>query len=488
MNIPVFRIVAVSAILLGLVCLTAVPAQAGQLDKGLLKKSGHILYYLSDAGYKNVGVLPFEVEKGERKASSKTSPLALNLATRLENTLIMSQDPTGKTIGIIRAASATAAQNRVGNYQTSATAFRKLFEQSYPLAWGNKKVKVNAFLTGRVLNKGKDRSKTTVIVEAFDANSRKDGKLVKEKVCEFEVPTDRALLADLGYSWSLSPVVLRRGYTPGQRDRLAIRQVASRDEEGEEKPQPGQKKAYSPENIAGFTLKVYYNDQPQEITPLSQRYQGGRLPLYQVPPAPPGAKITMSMTRTDESDRVLGVVLKLNGQSSWQREDAENIRCKKWIYESARTGKPDWYRGFYTDTTGKNLLEWKSLTPEASEEKAREMGARVGWIDIEVFASSQGPKPEEDDQVMQVSTRSVGKKAIKRGSSLKEVGAALRKANNARVKLTKLPFEAKLTARRNLIDAEVEPMEGGEIEEAELPNAESLGAIAIRYWDRKKDE
>src|SRR4051794_16692118 len=110
---------AVPSLLVGLCLLAAGPVRAGQLDRGLLRKGGHVLHYLNDRGYRNVGVLPFQVTRGERSASSQPSPLALTLAPRLENTLVMSQDPTGRTIGIIRGASATAARGRVGAYPSS---------------------------------------------------------------------------------------------------------------------------------------------------------------------------------------------------------------------------------------------------------------------------------------------------------------------------------------------------------------------------------
>jgi hypothetical protein len=464
----------------------ATPARADQLDRDLLRRGGQILYRLDDLGYRCVGVLPFQVVRGNRQASSQTSPLALNLATRLENTLILSQDPAGKTIKVIRAASATASRRGASAYQTSPAAFRKLFELDYTPAWGSKKVKANAFLTGRVINQGKDRSKTTVIIEAFDATSRKDGKLVKARVLQFDVATDRALLTDLGYGWSLSPVVLRRGYNARERDRLAVRQVTRRDEEGAQQPQPGQSNQFTPVNLAGFTFEISYNGEKQEITSLSQRQQGQRLPLYQVPPAPPGAKIVLTLTRKDDSDRMLGVVLKVNGQSTWKREDGENSQCKKWLYGSERVDKPDRFLGFYMDTTGKNLRKFKSLTPEESEERANQLGARVGWIDIEVFASSQGQKDtdDEEDGAKFISARSLGPRPKKPRTTLRAVQAALSKANRVKVKQTRLPAPAVLS--RDVIDADVEASEGGDIQTGSLPNPESLGGIAIRYWERGK--
>jgi hypothetical protein len=257
-----------AVILLGLLCRAGIgSARAGQLDRALLSRGGQVIYYLDDKGYRNVGVLPFEVKKGNRPGSTENSPLALNMTTRLENTLIVSQDASGKTIGVIRNAAGAIRRKKVGAWETSASALSRLFTQEYDLAWGGKKAKADAFLTGRIINKGKSRATTTVVIESFDARSMKEGKLVKEKVCSFDVTTDRALLSDLGFSFALSPTVLRRGVTPRDRDRLAIRQVARRDEDDDDEPQAGQSKAHTPDDIAGFSFELLYDSLPGAARP-----------------------------------------------------------------------------------------------------------------------------------------------------------------------------------------------------------------------------
>jgi hypothetical protein len=477
------RLTAAVVLLVGLLCFGGSRSLAGQLDGALLRKGGYVLEYLNDKGYRNVGVLPFQVKKGSRPVSFEDAPVSLNLTTRLENTLIVSQNPAGKTIGVIRNASGTANRNRVGPYRTSPSAFSKLFAQKYDLAWGGRKVKADAFLTGRVVNAGKGRARTSVVVEVFDSRSMKGGKLLRQRVCKFDLPTDRALLGDLGYAWALSPTVLSRGFRAADRDRLALRQVAGADETGEDEPQPGQSNAHTPENVAGFRFEIFY-DKKQRISPLRGSREGQRLPLYQVPPAPPGSDVVMVLTRIDESDRTLGVVLKVNGLSTWRKEDAENILCRKWLYDPDRKGKPDRFLGFYLDVKGKNLLKFRSLTAEESEARASALGNRVGWIDIEVFASKEeSDEKEEDAPVKKISTRGVPR-GLARGAGLRAVQAAISKTNNFRVKPVKLPFGTPKLIPRTLIDAEVAPLAGGEFEWGELPRPESLGSLSIRYHDR----
>jgi hypothetical protein len=266
---------------------------------------------------------------------------------------------------------------------------------------------------------------------------------------------------------------------------LAARQVARRDEDGDDTPVMGQSRSHTPNNIAGFSFELYYNDEKQPITPLGQARTGQRMPLYQAPAAPDGAKIVMVLTRKDKSDRPLGVVLKVNSQSTWQREDMDNLRCRKWLYRPEKTGERDEFLGFYMDTSGKNLLPFRSLTAEESLEAASTMGARVGWIDIEVFASGSEEGGDSSEESMMVSTRG-GARAARKGSSLRSVQAAIRKANNVRVKPVKFSFTPSRVTRRALIDAEVEPIEGQVITTGSLPNPESIGSIAIRYWARGK--
>src|SRR5262249_15837914 len=141
----------------------------------------------------------------------------------------------------------------------------------------------------------------------------------------------------------------------------------------------------------------------QEITPLPQDGEGPQAPAFQVATAPEGAEVALVLTRNDTSNEMLGVVVKLNGQSLWNKEDKEAEKCRKWLYAPSRK-EPDRYEGFYTGLEGRNLLKFRTLTAEEAMVKASELGNRVGWIDVTVFGSSKQKGAQTPE--MQISTRS----------------------------------------------------------------------------------
>src|SRR5262249_31366901 len=128
------------------------PARADSLDQVLLQKSGKILHHLHRLGYRNVGVLPFIVKKGIRPAGFAQGPISANLPARLENALILAQDPEGKQIGIIRDAAGQAREAGIGSFREDGKELDRLFALDYQLAWGTKKVKADAFVTGQVIH------------------------------------------------------------------------------------------------------------------------------------------------------------------------------------------------------------------------------------------------------------------------------------------------------------------------------------------------
>jgi hypothetical protein len=455
-------------------------AEAGSLDKALLDRSGDIVAYLKQKKINNVGVLPFRVKLGERQALFAGGPLATNLPRRVENALIMTMDPDeGLAVGVIRDAAATAGKGGVDSYRTKERAFRKLFALDYPLAWGDRTVKPDAFLTGEVHNAGADRGKTKVVVNLITPASWRTDRVVPAKTWTFEARTDTMLAADLGYNFSLSPLVLKRGSLLGRRDQLVVEQVTREDEAGDRKPTQSQTQQHTPDNIAGFSFELHYGGVRQKLTPMSES-QGAKAPVYTAPPAPVGSPISMYLTRTDGEDRKLGLLVLVNGKSTLDLEDAEPISCRKWIYDVKTKGRRDRWDGFYQSGEGGKLsvLPFKALTAEESEAKAHELGGRAGWIDVFVFASKEGsPAVDEDEKELLITTRGMPRaKAAPR--TLKELRAALLNANN-------LKQRERLVVRREggLILHEMEAVEAGTFSTDELPHPVVLGHLSVRYYD-----
>src|SRR5580704_6430817 len=173
-------------------------ARADNLDDRLLKATPGIVRQLHDGGYQNVGVLHFRVEKGKNvgaKAAFTIGTIAESLAERLENSLALCDK---ESLNVIHDASAAAAAARVGAWYRTPAERPKLFKLSYPLAWGDEKVAADAFLTG-VVRVPDDLEHVTVAVELMAKGS--PGRL--QPVAEFEVPTDRSLLRDLGQTFAV---------------------------------------------------------------------------------------------------------------------------------------------------------------------------------------------------------------------------------------------------------------------------------------------
>ena len=110
-NRRAFSIASLFAVALTMCFVSA--TRAGRLDRELIKNSAPLIQYLSKQQVKNVGILPFEVKKGSRKASVDAAPLATSMPTRLENTLIMALQTD--SFGVVRNPAGTARKAKVGD-------------------------------------------------------------------------------------------------------------------------------------------------------------------------------------------------------------------------------------------------------------------------------------------------------------------------------------------------------------------------------------
>jgi len=191
------------------------------LDTALNAHAQSILRYLRDHHCRNVGILKFRVKKGEQPVSFRVGLLNDNLAERLETALILAntQQPP---IGIIHDASHTAASRNLLQYDKPAGQ-HALFEQEYPLAWGNTLVHPDQFLTG-IVRVRSDMKSVTVVVEAFGPKSPK-----QDKVLEFPVATDRSLLADLNECFHVKSRQLKKHSRDIDLDEDAAQDAAERD-------------------------------------------------------------------------------------------------------------------------------------------------------------------------------------------------------------------------------------------------------------------
>ena len=461
-----------------LIALVAVSsATAGQLDRKLLENAGAVIDHVSKHKVKNVGILPFQVRKGSRAASLDAAPLARAMPVRLENTLIMALEVD--SFGIVRDPAGSA---KAGDYLTDKAEFDKLFDAKYERAWDGAKVAVDRFLTGRIEPSPDSRSRTKVSIVSFTKASWKDGKVVPTPVVEFEVPTDRTLLADLGYNFALPRSALSPKVKPTERTRLAV-SLVTRREAGSEAAE-GSSSAFTPDDIAGFAFEVRYDGAKQKIEEIVSDKAGQKAPEYVVPAPPPGAKVVLYLKRTDTSDVTLGVVLKVNGVSTCDKEDADSQLCRRWVYRPDRAGADDPYEGFYMGADASSLLRFETIGKERAK-SIDQLGHRTGWLDIDVFASQGKDKPklaqteEEEADAPLVMTRSVPKTA--KGAKFADYQKALFAANRQQ----RGEGAVEKRTAEGIIYHPIKPESVAPASEAALPNPELIGHLSIRYRSGK---
>jgi hypothetical protein len=415
-------------------------ARADRLDRKLNDEMPAIVKQLKAQGYKNVGVLRFRVQKGKRPARFDNAPLNGNLAVRLENMLVIHGGPReAESLGIIHDAAANAARQKVGSWYTDQAERRKLFDREYRLAWGNKTVKPDVFLTGLVRT-SPDLKKTTVEIISFDAKVPARQKMV----CQFTIDTDRSLVRDLGYSFNLgrqqrkSLLVKRDGADVDKFVVDAVQQGEGKDDPDQKKDDPDDKKKDDPDqkkkddpdqkkddpdqkkddpkqkpdptdpvkpaNVAGIEVKMLADGKDQEIRQSATQGDG---PRWQVECPPQGKPIAISLKNT--TDKRVGVVLRLNGISTIDQQTDAAEGCRKWVMAPGATYN---IRGFYMfgaaqkggdddkdqKPAGKpTLLPFKVLVGDEAKVMKAQLGDKYGLIEVDVFA--EGAVKNEDLQV-----------------------------------------------------------------------------------------
>jgi hypothetical protein len=459
------------ALALALAAAAAPAARADNLDDRLLKATPGIVRQL-EGEHKNVGVLHFRVEKGKNvgaKAAFSIGTIAESLAERVENALVLCDKDT---LNVIHDASATAAAAKVGAWYRSPGERPKLFKPHYPLAWGTQKVEADAFLTG-VVKVPDGLDKVTVAIELLAKGS--PGQL--KQIAEFEVPTDRSLLRDLGQTFSVAkrdvniPAEAKKDPAKARaaiahaRNVSAVANARKRDLEPPDA-------ATTSLDVFGLEFQVRYDGQAQAIR--GDPASSGEM---QVNPVNAGQRVELVIVpRADLTER-RAVVIRVNGKSTFQMEEAEGTQCQKWLIDPDPERKPTIYRGFYSDATDKNVSPFKVLTEEESSARAAEFGGKVGLIEVEVFGT--GKKPEEADPLT-ISMRGVSKRSLETHKPKDRGDLQARILRGAGLK--KLPPLDSIQ-KRGIITGDGEaPALFEPIVREDFPNPYSLGSKAIRYY------
>lgn len=358
-------------------------ARADAIDQALLTEGPVVLRYLKGQGYKHVGVLPFRVAKAGKPLSFNVGAMNTNMATRLENALILlddAQDP----VGILRDAGSIAATSKSASYLT-LPGRNNLLAGEYPLAWGNSRHKADAFLVGDI-SLSQDNRRAAVSIKAFDTK----GNALKA-VHQFSVNTDRSILADCGQSFQ----VASRGLQPGDDPEKS----AADDATKQDSTKPGQPTA-PPAQAPEVKLTILYDGNPaptqdDPVSPGERRVRLARSPGHantNIANAKEGQKVAFVLENTSPKE-TYAVVLKVNGQNTLFMEMDDAVNCHKWVLPPAKDGRPTKYviNGFWLKEDGSELLPFRVLSEEESKMKEAEFQnpQQIGLIDFHILKGVQ---------------------------------------------------------------------------------------------------
>jgi hypothetical protein len=409
-------------------------ARADNLDVRLLREATAVMQVLQDRQYKNIGVLKFRVQKGEREPSFDVGLLNANMATRLEYALILANNESNP-IGITRDASRTAASLDKKASYLMADQRKGLFELRYPLAWGKDRVSVDAFLTG-VVQLDRDFRKTTVAIESFD---RKDAEL--QQIVKFTVDTDRSILSDAGETFSLVKRNMGLSQRGDELDEAAVKNAAERSDG------KASKNTDPVEQV--LDLGIYYDGNKQEI---KTEADGNRRVA-----GPPDGKPVWFTVKNKTKDR-LAIVLRVNGVNTLHKEGPEKQvdQCTKWVLD------PDTLysiKGFYLRDN--RVEEFKVQSPAGLTSLDPQ---KLGLIEVAVFQKGEDKDPLTSKRI---SLR--GLTAEQSPDTFKELKELVFKAAQPRPAFKGL-----------IMPGETKP--GQEIKEVKVEDLNYAGSMTIRYF------
>jgi hypothetical protein len=386
------------------VTLTAVllwlPAPAGAaaerpptLEHALVRHAGGMIDRLQEAGCKAVGVLPFEAVDEAGKALPGT--MGFGVAREVEVALVL-RNNFRRPLGILRDAGATAGKVPGASHR-SPGGVKKLFAASYTLAWGSRTAQADAFVTGRV-RASKDRRTLTIAIRAILRGG--ESPLALGTVSARTTPDD---LAEMGKSFNVRELGAFDFDTPGSgglSGKAPPKAVPPKEEKGIV-PAAGKHPLEQASTPVG--LEVYYGDTKQEVT-----FRDGDA---SVPPPEPGQKVRLVLKRHRGSARY-GLVVKVNGRSTYQKEEAKDELCRRWVLQPGeeRLG----INGFQIN--GETAEELVAVSPKELARRASEYDpSRLGLISVAIFEEGPPARPDgeplvEDDAGAR--ERAVGTRAL----------------------------------------------------------------------------
>jgi hypothetical protein len=344
------------------------------------------------------------------------------------------------------------------------------FADRYQLAWGDKKVKPSAFVTG-LARIAKDLKTVTLKLEAFG----EDG--IVESIGEpIVVPTTRRTLVEAGYSYVINEQTAPNifdGARGSRTNKGAIAKIKAEDEAA-----ALQQTIANHEGVR-FTAAEAIQDAPIKLTVL---YNGKPAPVEGDRVREPSEtdRVTFLLENTD-AKATYAVVLKVNGKNTLFSEDLEPGRCLKWVLGPKSRLEVN---GFQDDET--KAIPFKILSARESEESTFRYGDLTGTVRLIAFRGAmvtEDPstieKKDAEPTELTVAAVARGAKDLKKGED--------RPGSLAALKADLLGREAKLEGMRGIID-KGSKKEHRPIERVYFRSQPTVAVadITIRYYSGKK--
>ncbi len=437
-----------AALLLG-----AAPAvRADNLDEKLIAQTLKLTDYIKSKKATTVGVLKFRFQKGDGPLTFRGSPIATVLAERLETVLIMAPVNKKKPLQVIRDASRVAAESKQGINYLKAEGRKKLFALTYPLAAGNRTARPDLFLTGVVMLDPKSH-KTKVVIAGFG----KDSARVEPIGVEFEVKTDRAILADAGQGFVLNARSLRTKLRGPQGDLFAEEDATDREEKKKEPVSQSKEKLVE--------LEKFINDEPVPFVPDPDNPGEDRFTARD-----PKENDKVKFVLTNKSQQRVAVVLKVNGMNTLYQQKDEALRCNKWVLNPGDA--PLTIDGFYVNDTGKESKLPFVVKPDADSEQEVLADESQGTIELHVFVEGGGTAPKEEEQV------------TTRGLSRRQWAAAQRGLARPADAQSLLMKRQSKTRTKGLIAPDQNAVDGSKLKTVEFNDPQQQQCLIIRYYKK----
>jgi hypothetical protein len=451
--------------LLLLAVLTAGAARADHLDEVLNKKAPEVVDYLRKHDLKTVGVLRFRVKQDTRAESFQVGPVNGNIVDRVENALILHMgSDESKAVRVIHDAGKEASQQRIENWYGDPADRKKMFEvDSYRLAWGDKRVKPDAFLTGS-LHTSADLKRASLTIEVFTAKAPE--KL--QKVTELGFETDIPLLRDLGKSFQLS----KRSLKPGERSSGFVRRDVAIDEVKTNEVQPDESGAVT---VDGIEFKLLSGDQAAAI----KKSGAGGLEV-----ACPEAAKPMVFSIRNTSDKKRGVDVKVNGKSLLFEQTDEAETCRLWVLEP---GKTNLLKGWYlSEESLKNVAPFKVLVGDEARQMKEQLGQKAGDLDISVFETTAEASPGDGLAISRGLRGLPDRKAKEARRSYESYRRSLMHRSKQKSQTVTTTVNSKSLRREIVIaDTDEEKRANQKLSAVEFPNRKPLGNISIKILPRQ---